>query len=169
MKPQTFALFTGALVGGTGLMGMITPLRKPITKKQSGKIINSGYGNIMGAVPTNTLFNWLRMGIGTAGILASRKKESSVIFNRAIAASYAGLAVMGVIPKTNTMFGLMPIFGGNVWLHSGTALTELLSEEALLAKAKKVLPFKKNNLKGRSSGKSQMSAMHAVASHESIL
>jgi hypothetical protein len=32
------------------------------------------------------------------------------------------LAILGLIPATNTMFGLVPIYGNDVWLHAGTAL-----------------------------------------------
>jgi hypothetical protein len=31
------------------------------------------------------------------------------------------LAVLGLIPGANTMFGLIPIFGNNVWFHGVTA------------------------------------------------
>lgn len=150
MKPEKFALITGAVVGSTGLMGMISPLRKPMVENAQNMKLNKGYTKILGAVPTNDLFNFVRLGIGITGILASRKRESSVIFNRIVAGNYALMAMMGVIPKTKTMFGLMPIFGGNVWLHAGTAAAELLTEEALVSKAKTLVPLKKRGASARS-------------------
>ena len=30
--------------------------------------------------------------------------------------------VLGVLPVTNTLFGMMPIYGGDVWLHGVTAV-----------------------------------------------
>jgi hypothetical protein len=38
-----------------------------------------------------------------------------------MAVLYGGLAVMGLIPGLNTLFGLVPLFGHDVWLHAGTA------------------------------------------------
>ena len=32
------------------------------------------------------------------------------------------LAVLGCIPIANTLFGLMPIYGNDVWLHLATAI-----------------------------------------------
>jgi Domain of unknown function (DUF4383) len=32
------------------------------------------------------------------------------------------LAILGLIPIANTLFGLMPIYGNDVWLHLGTAV-----------------------------------------------
>lgn len=34
---------------------------------------------------------------------------------------YGALAVMGLIPGLDTLFGLVPIFGHDVWLHAVTA------------------------------------------------
>jgi hypothetical protein len=150
MKPEKFALITGAVVGTTGLMGMISPLRKPMVENAQNMKLNKGYTKILGAVPTNDLFNFVRLGIGITGILASRKRESSVIFNRVVAGNYALMAVMGVIPKTKTMFGLMPIFGGNVWLHAVTAAGEILTEEQLVSKAKTLVPFRNKSASVRS-------------------
>jgi len=43
-------------------------------------------------------------------------------FGRGLAIFYGLLAILGLIPATNTMFGLVPIYGNDVWLHAGTAL-----------------------------------------------
>jgi hypothetical protein len=44
------------------------------------------------------------------------------MFARGLTVVYGILAVMGLIPALNTMFGLAPIFGHDIWLHAGTAL-----------------------------------------------
>jgi hypothetical protein len=43
-------------------------------------------------------------------------------FGKGLAVFYGLLAILGLIPATNTMFGLVPIYGNDVWLHAGTAL-----------------------------------------------
>lgn len=140
MKPQTFAVATAAVVGGTGLMGVLG-LRTPLYKDRDQMILQGGYGKIAGIVPTNRLFSWMRVGIGVAGLLAARDKKSAVVFNRVIAGSYAGMAVLGVIPQTHTLFGTLPIFGANVALHGATAAAELATEEKLLKKVAKLAPI----------------------------
>ena len=44
------------------------------------------------------------------------------MFARGLTVVYGVLAVMGLIPVLNTTFGLIPIFGHDVWLHAGTAI-----------------------------------------------
>ena len=39
-----------------------------------------------------------------------------------LAVAYALLAVLGVLPATQTTFGLIPIYGNDVWLHALIAL-----------------------------------------------
>ncbi len=48
--------------------------------------------------------------------------SGAVSFARGLAILYAVLAVMGLIPGLNTMFGLAPLHGNDIWLHAGTAL-----------------------------------------------
>jgi hypothetical protein len=48
----------------------------------------------------------------------SRRFESARLYARIVAISYAILAVMGLIPALNTVFGLIPLHGHDVWLHA---------------------------------------------------
>jgi hypothetical protein len=38
-----------------------------------------------------------------------------------LAVIYGVLGVMGLVPALNTLFGLTPLYGHDVWLHLGTA------------------------------------------------
>jgi len=42
--------------------------------------------------------------------------------NRGFAIAYIAIALMGLLPWTNTTFGTMPIFGNNVWFNALTGL-----------------------------------------------
>lgn len=42
-------------------------------------------------------------------------------FARSIAVFYGVLALMGMIPQLNTVFGWLPIQGNDIWLHAATA------------------------------------------------
>ena len=48
--------------------------------------------------------------------------RSGASAGRAVAVIYALLAVMGLIPGLNTTFGLVPIYGHDVWLHALLAI-----------------------------------------------
>jgi hypothetical protein len=39
-----------------------------------------------------------------------------------VAIIYAVLAVMGIIPGLNTTFGLIPLYGHDIWLHAVIAI-----------------------------------------------
>jgi hypothetical protein len=42
-------------------------------------------------------------------------------FVRALALIGIVLAVLGLVPGANSLFGWMPLWGNGVWLHAGTA------------------------------------------------
>jgi hypothetical protein len=48
--------------------------------------------------------------------------SASRVFARGIAIINGVLMLMGLFPGWNTVFGLLPLFGHDVWLHAGAAL-----------------------------------------------
>lgn len=83
--------------------------------------IKNGYGNLFGLFPTNVIHNIVHIIVGILGIAAYTSFSNALLFNRGFAIAYAVIAIMGLLPFTNTTFGLMPIFGNNVWLNALTA------------------------------------------------
>jgi hypothetical protein len=81
-----------------------------------------GFGYIFGLFPTNFLHNLVHCAVGLWGIASYNNSSSARAFNRAFAVAYALIAVMGFLPFAKTTFGLMPIFGNNVWINALTAL-----------------------------------------------
>ena len=56
------------------------------------------------------------------GLAASRGAVVSARgYFQIVAVSYGLLMVLGLIPATYTTFGLVPIWGNDVWLHAGLA------------------------------------------------
>lgn len=43
------------------------------------------------------------------------------MFNRIFAILYGAAVILGLLPFTNTLFGLTPLFGNNIWLNAITA------------------------------------------------
>jgi len=79
-----------------------------------------GFGYLFGLFPTNTLHNILHLTIGAIGIVSSLGDRGTFNYNRFFAIAYTSLAVFGLLPVTKTLFGIMPIFGNNVWLNAIT-------------------------------------------------
>lgn len=79
-----------------------------------------GFGYLFGLFPTNLLHNIIHLAIGLFGLFSATGKEAAFNYNRFFAVSYLLLAVLGLIPLTRTLFGMMPIFGNNVWFNGLT-------------------------------------------------
>jgi hypothetical protein len=81
--------------------------------------VSSFYGYLLGLFPVNLV----HLAIGAWGIVAyTRGTPSSRMFARGPAVLYGILAVMGFIPGFNVLFGLVPLYGHDVWLHALTAV-----------------------------------------------
>ena len=79
------------------------------------------YGYLLGLFPVNVLHSAVHLAIGAWGIAAWRGMSDPQVYARSLALFYGALAVMGLIPGMNTLFGMLPIHGHDVWLHAGTA------------------------------------------------
>lgn len=76
----------------------------------------------LGLFPVNVLHNLVHLGFGLWGLLASRSVAGAVGYARGVAILYAVLTVLGLIPATETLFGLVPLYGNDIWLHALLAL-----------------------------------------------
>jgi hypothetical protein len=84
-----------------------------------------GFGYLFGLFPTNFLHNLVHCAVGLLGIASSTSYSGARIFNIFFAVAYIAIAIMGLLPITNTTFGLMPIFGNNIWFNALTAIAAL--------------------------------------------
>lgn len=123
MPGQHFARIVGILYLAIGIMGFISALvQQPINPPDLifNLGVETGYGYLMGLFPINVVHNIVHLFVGILGIAASISLDSSRIYARGLAVLYGALTVMGLIPYANTTFGLVPIFGNDVWLHAVT-------------------------------------------------
>lgn len=106
-----------------GLVTMPDPASIPADLYPAGQgAYTSGFGYLFGLFPVNNVHNAVHMIVGGLGILSFIGSGSARLFNRDFAVAYILLAVMGLLPYTRTTFGLMPIFGNNVWFNAVTGL-----------------------------------------------
>jgi hypothetical protein len=123
MRTATFALFFGIAYLAVGLLGLIPAALNPPPADAPPVHFALLHGYLFGLFPVNVLHSAVHLAIGFWGIVAWRGLlPSQKLYPRALAVIYGVLAVMGLIPRLDTLFGLLPIHGHDVWLHGATAV-----------------------------------------------
>lgn len=122
MATRRFALIYGIVFLLVGLAGFVPGATVPHTHPDVR--VTSGLGLVMGLFPVNVLHNLTHLLFGAWGLWASRFHTGSVLYARAVAIVYALLTVMGMVSAGNvhTTFGLVPLYGHDIWLHAVLAL-----------------------------------------------
>jgi hypothetical protein len=121
MRTSTFALIFGIAYLLAGLMGFVPALLRPPAPDAPPTTFTLLYGQLLGLFPVNILHSLVHVAIGIWGLMAWRGAAHPQVFARSLAILYGVLAVAGLIPGLNTMFGFIPLHGHDVWLHAATA------------------------------------------------
>jgi uncharacterized protein DUF4383 len=122
MTTPTFALIFGIAYLGAGVLGLVPAMLAPPPANAPATSVTLLHGYLLGLFPVNILHSAVHLLIGLWGIAAWAGITGAVMYARSLAVFYGVLALMGFIPGMNTVFGLIPIHGHDVWLHAGTAL-----------------------------------------------
>ncbi|MCA1991942.1 MAG: DUF4383 domain-containing protein [Coleofasciculus sp. S288] len=128
MAERYCALIIGVLFLLIGVAGFVPALvslpgssAPNIPVDASPNVYAAGFGYLFGLFPTNLLHNLVHCAVGLLGIGSYTSLSSARLFNRGFAIAYVLIAIMGLLPLAKTTFGLMPIFGNNVWFNALTA------------------------------------------------
>jgi hypothetical protein len=120
MTTQMFSRLLGivfVIVGVAGFIPGLTPAHvHPDLRVQAAS------GMELGLFPVNVLHDIIHIAFGVWGIVAASSFDAARAYARVVAIAYALLTVLGLIPATNTTFGLVPIYGHDIWLHALLAL-----------------------------------------------
>jgi hypothetical protein len=122
MKTSTFALILGIASLLAGLMGLVPLFLVPPPMGAPPTHFTLLYGYLLGMFPVNLLASMFHIVIGAWGISAWSGRSNPIRFCRDAAILFGALAVMGMFPSLNTVFGMMPIHGNDVWLNALTTL-----------------------------------------------
>jgi hypothetical protein len=123
MNTKTFALIFGIVFLAVGALGFVPNMVHPPAGGPHDVTMTQGYGDLLGLFPVNLLHNIVHLLFGLWGILASRGSLGGAkSYAKGVAIIYAVLTLMGLLAQTNTTFGLIPIYGNDVWLHAVLAL-----------------------------------------------
>lgn len=118
MSSRTFALVFGVAFLLIGISGFVPGLLQPPHEGHPQISLDTGYGQVFGLFPVNVLHNIVHILFGIWGLMASKSIAGAKTYGRATAIIYAVLTLAGLVPTLNTMFGLVPLFGNDVWLHA---------------------------------------------------
>lgn len=130
MSTKTAALLFGIVFALVGVLGFV-PAPPPVDAPPL--TVEHGHGMALGLFPVNTLHNIVHLLFGILGVAAWAGGWGRGYF-QLVAVSYLVLTVFGMIPGTNTTFGLVPLWGNDIWLH------------ALIAAASAYFGFVKGNV-----------------------
>jgi hypothetical protein len=115
MNTATMALVFGVVFLLAGIAGFFAapppPDAPPLT-------LEHGHGLALGLFPVNTLHNLVHLIFGVLGLAASRGAVMAARqYFQLVGVAYALLVILGLLPATQTLFGLTPLWGNDVWLH----------------------------------------------------
>lgn len=117
MDLRAVSLIFGVLFVFAGIAGFVPGLTSPMPPGAPRLVIDHGHGLALGLLPVNTLHNLVHLLFGAMGLAAYGGMLSSRLYLQIVAVAYGLLAVMGLVPGLNTVFGLVPIYGNDVWFH----------------------------------------------------
>jgi hypothetical protein len=128
MSTRRFAFLLGFFFLLAGISGFIPFLAHPESGAALGDnaVATHGLGTgddmLFGFFPVNAAHNGVHILFGLWGLAASRSWRGALVYARSIAIIYFMLAVAGLLPATQTGFGLIPLYAKDVWLHGLIAL-----------------------------------------------
>lgn len=118
MSVRTFALVMGVAFLLIGVLGFVPPLLTQHAEGTHDLRVRAFEGYLFGLFHVNVLHSLVHVIFGIMGLAMARRFDSARLYARIVAVSYGLLAIMGLIPVLNTVFGLIPIHGHDVWLHA---------------------------------------------------
>jgi hypothetical protein len=121
MNTRNFALVFGIAYLGAGLLGLMPGLLTPPPADAPPVRFDVMNGMLFGVFHVNLLHTLVHLAVGAWGLMAFMGWLAPRTYARSLAVIFAVLGVMGFIPGLNTLFGIVPLHGPDVWLHLGTA------------------------------------------------
>jgi len=120
MPLGTIARVFGIIYLLVGILGFVPSLAQP--SPDSAHLVVGTTALLLGIFPVNILHNIVHAAIGLWGLASGGSYAGARSYFRSLAVIYGLLTILGLIPLTNTVFGLVPIFGNDIWLHALTAI-----------------------------------------------
>lgn len=117
MPTRYFALIWGILFLVVSASGFVPGMWSPAPAHYPPIAVDTWYGAALGMFPVNILHDLVHLVFGVWGVVAYRSLSAARLYAQVVAVVYVIFAAMGLVPGLNTTFGLVPLFGNDVWLH----------------------------------------------------
>ena len=117
MNTRTFALVWGIIFLVIAAGGFLPGVTLMPPHSHPDVTVDALFGYELGLFAVNVLHSIVHLIFGLWGVVAYRSLSAAKTYARVVAVFYGVLMVMGLIPGLDTMFGLVPLFGNDVWLH----------------------------------------------------
>jgi len=119
MDIKRFTLIMGIIFLAVGALGFVPQLvTQPVHSDPAG----ASHGLLLGLFPINGLHNLVHIAFGFWALWTYKEEERARTFCRTNSVIYGLLAVLGALPASKMLFGILPIYGHDVWLHGAIAL-----------------------------------------------
>jgi hypothetical protein len=117
MNSRNLALIFGIVYLGLAILGMMPGIVTPIAPGAPEMRFDVMHGAVLGLFPVNLLLTLIHLAMGAWGLAAFMGWQRPRVYARSAAFIFAVLGLMGMVQGLDTVFGLMPLYGNDVWLH----------------------------------------------------
>ena len=117
MNAQVIARLLGIFFALAGIAGVLPWTSSPAPFDANVITLDPNYRFILGMLPVNLVHDGLHVVFGLWGLLAGLHFKAAVGYLRFVAVFYLFVVILGIIPITNTLFGVAPVYGWDVLLH----------------------------------------------------
>jgi hypothetical protein len=122
MLARYFALVFGIVYLLVGILGFIPQLYTTPPTTAPHVDLTGAYGYLLGLFPVNWLHDVVHILVGLGGIISYARFRSAIYYSRLLFLVFGILTIFGFMPQANTLWGLVPLFGNDAWLHAATAV-----------------------------------------------
>jgi hypothetical protein len=120
MTARTFAALCGVLYLALGVAGFVPAFWERLSGPSlSIKVFQA---SLFGIFAVNIIMSMTHLVLGLWAAMSANNRYSALVFARAGSIVMLLLGVLGLIPipVVQTLFGTVPLYGNNVWVHLAT-------------------------------------------------
>jgi hypothetical protein len=118
MNAPLIARVLGLLFVAAAIAGLIPWIAPGAPFDAEVVTLDMQYRMLFGLFPLNIAHDLVHLIFGVWGLFASLRFNAAVLYLRGVAWIYLVLVILGAIPVTNSLFGIVPIYGWDIALHA---------------------------------------------------
>jgi len=122
LSTRLFVLVFGVVYIILGVLGFIPALGSAPAASAPHVAVTNNWMDLFGFLPTNLIENIAYIVLGVFGVLLGATLGTAVGYSRLLFVIFGLATVAGFMPQADTLWGAMPLYSPNTWLHVATAL-----------------------------------------------